>query len=367
MLLASGLELAPRAGARLERTGLALCNLRRGLPRCFCVWVRRRRPLSRGRARGSQAQAKGLPTPRLQAPRFRHRHYVDFRERSGGRPTRPRQPVSGCPTSPLHFARCRTGVIYVTNEAQARFLCDRPELVEPRPGAAGDARVAGRPAVKRVEIAVDDQVRAGRPAIWELREAVVVQPSIGAGCPRRLAPRTCVSGEVERRRSRGPLRASNVNPRTSAGLHGLRRLLDIFKAFTAIPICSRASAVAAGPQRTCGARSPAAAGAVLLSNPCNPTGKHVEGEDLALGRHGARARLPSARYDEFCTCLFVYRSPQGCRSRRRGSRYGASIAIHILLFDGLTKNWRYPGWRVTWTSRPRPSSTRSRAVRSSTA
>jgi aspartate/methionine/tyrosine aminotransferase len=25
----------------------------------------------------------------------------------------------------------------------------------------------------------------------------------------------------------------------------------------------------------------------------------------------------------------------------------------IVLFDGLTKNWRYPGWRVTWTVGPR--------------
>ena len=24
----------------------------------------------------------------------------------------------------------------------------------------------------------------------------------------------------------------------------------------------------------------------------------------------------------------------------------------IVLFDGLTKNWRYPGWRVTWTVGP---------------
>ncbi len=25
----------------------------------------------------------------------------------------------------------------------------------------------------------------------------------------------------------------------------------------------------------------------------------------------------------------------------------------VVLFDGLTKNWRYPGWRVTWTIGPR--------------
>jgi aspartate/methionine/tyrosine aminotransferase len=24
----------------------------------------------------------------------------------------------------------------------------------------------------------------------------------------------------------------------------------------------------------------------------------------------------------------------------------------VVIFDGLTKNWRYPGWRVTWTVGP---------------
>ncbi len=24
-----------------------------------------------------------------------------------------------------------------------------------------------------------------------------------------------------------------------------------------------------------------------------------------------------------------------------------------MILDGLTKNWRYPGWRVTWTVGPR--------------
>src|SRR6185295_15667689 len=25
----------------------------------------------------------------------------------------------------------------------------------------------------------------------------------------------------------------------------------------------------------------------------------------------------------------------------------------VVIVDGLTKNWRYPGWRVTWTVGPR--------------
>jgi hypothetical protein len=44
-----------------------------------------------------------------------------------------------------------------------------------------------------------------------------------------------------------------------------------------------------------------------------------------------------------------------------GDAYTASAARYVddvdrdpvLLFDGLTKNWRYPGWRITWTVGPR--------------
>jgi aspartate/methionine/tyrosine aminotransferase len=37
------------------------------------------------------------------------------------------------------------------------------------------------------------------------------------------------------------------------------------------------------------------------------------------------------------------------------ARYVEDVAEDpVVLFDGLTKNWRYPGWRVTWTIGPRP-------------
>jgi aspartate/methionine/tyrosine aminotransferase len=26
----------------------------------------------------------------------------------------------------------------------------------------------------------------------------------------------------------------------------------------------------------------------------------------------------------------------------------------VVIFDGFTKNWRYPGWRITWTLAPKP-------------
>ena len=43
----------------------------------------------------------------------------------------------------------------------------------------------------------------------------------------------------------------------------------------------------------------------------------------------------------------------------RAARYVEDVDKDpMVLFDGLTKNWRYPGWRVTWTVGPRRSSRR---------
>src|SRR5580658_6185780 len=47
--------------------------------------------------------------------------------------------------------------------------------------------------------------------------------------------------------------------------------------------------------------------------------------------------------------------------RKPSVTYMASAAAHVedvnkdpvLLFDGLTKNWRYPGWRTTWAIGPK--------------
>jgi len=97
--------------------------------------------------------------------------------------------------------------------------------------------------------------------------------------------------------------------------------------------------------------------ALILSNPCNPTGQVIAGDDLAalLGvarRHGCTLLL-----DEFYS-HFIY-------SRGRNGTWGpgagpVSAAAHVddverdpvLLFDGLTKNHRYPGWRVGWVVGP---------------
>jgi aspartate/methionine/tyrosine aminotransferase len=94
-------------------------------------------------------------------------------------------------------------------------------------------------------------------------------------------------------------------------------------------------------------------GALVLSNPCNPTGALIEGADLAAFVDIARRRRVTLLLDEFYS-HFIY-TPAGMP----GSS-GVSAAAYVedvnrepvVLIDGLTKSYRYPGWRIGWAVGP---------------
>jgi aspartate/methionine/tyrosine aminotransferase len=131
-------------------------------------------------------------------------------------------------------------------------------------------------------------------------------------------------------------------------------LLDIFKAFTAIPILldgDRGYAFTAEDLR----REILGRGlsAILMSNPCNPTGKLVGGEELERWVHAARDLDCTLLLDEFYS-HYIYRGRPNMLPVESAARYVQNVDKDpIVLFDGFTKNWRYPGWRVTWAVGPR--------------
>jgi hypothetical protein len=93
--------------------------------------------------------------------------------------------------------------------------------------------------------------------------------------------------------------------------------------------------------------------AFVLSNPCNPTGNVVAGDALAQLVDVARARQVTLLLDEFYS-HFIY-TPDG----RPGDGPVSAAAFvddverdPIVLFDGLTKSYRYPGWRLGWAVGP---------------
>jgi aspartate/methionine/tyrosine aminotransferase len=254
----------------------------------------------------------------------------------------------------------RTGVIYVTTEAQKRgFSSTDTEWCNLGQGQPETGDLPNAPArVKRVEIAVDDQEYAPVAGVWELREAVA---SLYNRLYRRgmrtqySAENVCVSGGGRAALTRAAASLGHINlghflPDYTA----YEELLDIFKAFTAIPILlegERGYAFGAEELR----REILGRGfsAILMSNPCNPTGKLVEGDELERWVAIARALDCSLLLDEFYS-HYVYRSPPGRLPVESAARYVEDVdGDPVVVFDGLTKNWRYPGWRVTWALAPK--------------
>jgi hypothetical protein len=257
----------------------------------------------------------------------------------------------------------RTGVIYVMGEA-ARLgyrpgaeqgedgFCNlgqgQPET-GPLPGAP--------PRCEAVTIAGDDQEYAPVAGVWELREAIadLYNKLYRRGMPSRYsAENVSVSGGGRSSLTRAAAALGQINlghflPDYTA----YEELLDVFRLFSPIPILlegERGYAFSVGDlRREIQGRG---LGAILASNPCNPTGKHVRGEDLAAWVRTAEELDCTMLFDEFYS-HYVY-GLGGTAPMESAARYVENVdADPIVLFDGLTKNWRYPGWRVTWTVGPR--------------
>lgn len=89
--------------------------------------------------------------------------------------------------------------------------------------------------------------------------------------------------------------------------------------------------------------------ALLLSNLCNPTGRVLRGEVLAGWIAAARKRRVTLLLDEYYP-PYVWNGPAPVSA----ARYVENVDEDpVWLFDGLTKNYHYPGWRIGWTLGPR--------------
>lgn len=94
--------------------------------------------------------------------------------------------------------------------------------------------------------------------------------------------------------------------------------------------------------------------ALLASNPCNPTGQVAEGENLRDWVQMAREYRCSLVLDEFYS-HYVYTGPSdGPPSLVSAAAFVEDVNRDpVIVVDGLTKNWRYPGWRISWTLGPK--------------
>ena len=90
--------------------------------------------------------------------------------------------------------------------------------------------------------------------------------------------------------------------------------------------------------------------AVLLSNPCNPTGKLIHGDALRKWVDVGRELHCTLVVDEF----YSHYTYVGEALTTSAAAFVEDVDEDpVVILDGLTKNWRYPGWRVCWTVGPK--------------
>lgn len=255
----------------------------------------------------------------------------------------------------------RTGVIYVTTEARARgWEPGRPGWYNLGQGQPETGPLEGAPErVASVPVHPADADYAPVPGLWELRDAVadlynrLYRRGMGS---RYTAENVAISGGGRAGLTRVVASLGHVNlghflPDYTA----YEELLEIFRLVTPIPILlSREAGYAFTPadlEREVLGRG---LGALLLSNPSNPMGKLVSGDELDAWVGIGRRLDCSLLFDEFYSHYVWERAAEEPGPAVSAARWVEDVDRDpVVILDGFTKNWRYPGWRVTWTVGPR--------------
>ncbi|MCX5743683.1 MAG: pyridoxal phosphate-dependent aminotransferase, partial [Proteobacteria bacterium] len=267
----------------------------------------------------------------------------------------------------------KTGVIFVTSEATKRgYSSSSDEWCNLGQGMPESETLVGAPPrISELPILPGDQEYAPVAGLWELREAVagyyneLFRRGMGS---KYSAENVSISGGGRTALTRVASSLGHINlghflPDYTA----YEELLDVFRLFSPIPILLESErGYAFSPtdlRREVLGRGLAA---ILASNPSNPTGKVIGGSDLAEWVSIARELDCSMIFDEFYS-HYIWRPdlvprpahPDDPTSRavapiETAARYVEDVDRDpIVILDGLTKNWRYPGWRITWTVAPK--------------
>jgi len=271
------------------------------------------------------------------------------------------QAASDGPTFQAFREVPRTGVIFVTTEAQRRGYSpssdDWCNLGQGMPEA--EALPGAPPRISELPIEIGDHEYAPVAGLWELREAIasyyndLFRRGMGS---KYSAENVAVSGGGRSALTRVAASLGNINlghflPDYTA----YEELLGVFRLFSPIPILlepERGYAFSAADLR----REILGRGlaAILASNPSNPTGKVIGGRELAEWVAVGRELDCALIFDEFYS-HYIWRPDLVANGAiETAARYVEDVDRDpVVILDGLTKNWRYPGWRVTWTVAPK--------------
>ncbi|KAL0089178.1 pyridoxal phosphate-dependent transferase [Phycomyces blakesleeanus] len=96
-------------------------------------------------------------------------------------------------------------------------------------------------------------------------------------------------------------------------------------------------------------------GVIVASNPRNPTGQVLEEETLETLLNVCREKHTTLVLDEFYSA-YIYSHDQSKNGRTvSATRFVKDVnKDSLIVIDGLTKNFRLPGWRVCWIVGPKP-------------
>ena len=255
-----------------------------------------------------------------------------------------------------------TGVIYVMAEAQRLgYSYGNPEWCNLGQGQPETGPLPGAPErCCEVPILPADQEYAPVNGIPELRAAVaeLYNRLYRRGMASQYtADNVCICGGGRMSLTRtvaalGEINLGHFLPDYTA----YEELLGIFRPFTAIPVLLDATrGYRFDPvdlEREVTGRG---LSAVLLSNPGNPTGRVIRGPELERWVSTARRLDCTLLLDEFYS-HYVWGDGEGPEADGlvSAARYVDDVDHDpVVILDGFTKNWRYPGWRTTWVLGPR--------------
>jgi aspartate/methionine/tyrosine aminotransferase len=223
-----------------------------------------------------------------------------------------------------------------------------------------DALPGSPPRIAELPVLAGDHEYAPVAGLWELREAIasfyndLFRRGMGS---KYSAENVAVSGGGRSALTRVAASLGHINlghflPDYTA----YEELLDVFRLFSPIPILLESERgyafSAADLHREVSGRG---LGAILASNPSNPTGKVIGGSDLAAWVAVGRELDCALIFDEFYS-HYIWRPDLAAQGQpiETAARYVEDVDRDpVVILDGLTKNWRYPGWRVTWTVAPK--------------
>lgn len=255
----------------------------------------------------------------------------------------------------------RTGVIYVMAEAAARgFHYGHPDWANLGQGAPETGPLPGAiDRITHVDISEAAHEYAPVGGLMQLRDAVaqLYNARFRKGLPSQYsAENVAISagGRTALTRiaaSLGNIHLGHVLPDYTA----YEELLTIFRAFVPIPIVlDRADGFALSPARLRAEIVGKGLSAILLSNPCNPTGQVVRGGGLRAWVDIGRQLDCALIFDEFYAHYLYDAAAVSDGPALSAARYVEDVDRDpVLVVDGLTKNWRYPGWRLAWTLGPK--------------